>query len=261
MMTGHQHPRLSRLSMILLLAAPAPATLVNAEEPLALDHVWIFVTPGAPERKVLEKAGLRIAPDVNQHDGQGTASVTVEFLNRYLELIYLDDKVSVAPGMEAAMKKFQARAAWHETGASPFGIGTHRTGSTPAEFPFPTWKITAEWMPKGSFMEMLTPREMWKAPSLFVTADPLDEAANRKLAADPVKGKRFLHPNGARFLTGVRVIVPNGVELPPSAGYLAAAGAAKFDVGPAWLMEVTLDDAKQKVTQDLRPDLPLLIHY
>ena len=251
---------LRRLLAVSLLMAPGRFTTARAEAPLALDHVWIFVAPGALERKALEKAGVRIAPDVNRHEGQGTASVTVEFLNRYLELLYLDDTVPVAPGMEVAVKKFRARAAWRETGASPFGIGTRRTPSTPATLPFPTWKVTVEWMPKGSFMEMLTPREMPKAPSLFVTAAPLDEDANRKLAAEPVKGRMFLHPNGARRFTGVRIVVPDAADLPHAASYLAGAGVAKFDVGPDWLMEVTLDDGRQGVTRDLRPDLPLVIH-
>ena len=247
--------------LVLLLLTLGCVSAEGAEPPLALDHVWIFVTSGAPEREALEKAGFLIAPDVSRHDGQGTASVTVEFLNRYLELIYLDKTVQVAPGMEVAVKKFQARTAWRESGASPFGIGTRRTPSTPPQFPFPTWRVTVEWMPKGAFMEMLTPREMLKAPSLFVTAEPLDEALNRKLAADPVKGKMFLHPNGARRLTGVRIVVPDAADLPPAASYLSDAGVAKFDVGQAWLMEVTLDDGKQGVKKDLRPDLPLVIHY
>jgi hypothetical protein len=28
-----------------------------------------------------------------------------------------------------------------------------------------------------------------------------------------------------------------------------------------WLMELTLDEGKQGKTRDLRPDLPLLIHF
>jgi len=49
------------------------------------DHLWIVVSRDAPERAVLEKAGFRIAPTVNKHDGQGTASITVEFQNSFLE--------------------------------------------------------------------------------------------------------------------------------------------------------------------------------
>lgn len=68
-----------------LLAATLVAVSAAKAPPLTLSHAWIVVTPGAPERKALEGAGFRIAPTVNRHDGQGTASVTVEFLNGFLE--------------------------------------------------------------------------------------------------------------------------------------------------------------------------------
>jgi len=32
-------------------------------------------------------------------------------------------------------------------------------------------------------------------------------------------------------------------------------------VGSHWLLDVTLDNGKQRVTKDLRPDLPMVIHY
>lgn len=232
-----------------------------APPPLALDHVWIVVSSGAPERASLEKAGFRIAPTVNRHAGQGTASVTLEFLDGYLELIYLDPAVAVSPGKEAAVEKFRSRAAWRQTGISPFGVGTHRTPATPAAFPFPTWKITADWMPKGASIEMLTPRDLAKAPSLFVTAESVDEAANARLASDSERGAMFRHPNGARRLTGVRIVVPAAVEMPPAARYLSDAGVAAFGEGPAWLLEVTLDGGKQGARRDLRPDLPLVVLY
>jgi hypothetical protein len=43
---------------------------------------------------------------------EGTASVTVAFLNRYLELMYLDGAVAVSPGPEGAVKRFQRKTAW-----------------------------------------------------------------------------------------------------------------------------------------------------
>jgi hypothetical protein len=35
----------------------------------------------------------------------------------------------------------------------------------------------------------------------------------------------------------------------------------KFDIGSQWLLDVTLDDGAQGVTKDLRPDLPMVLHY
>src|SRR5438874_404439 len=87
---------------VISFAALLTATLVRTATAAALefDHVWIVVTRDAPEHAALERAGLKISPDVNRHDGQGTASISAEFLNAYLELMWPDPTVSVAPGVE-----------------------------------------------------------------------------------------------------------------------------------------------------------------
>jgi hypothetical protein len=125
------------------------ATMISASgaqaPPLALSHSWIVVTTGAPERKALEKAGFRIAPTVNRHEGQGTASVTVEFLNGFLELIYPDSTVPVSPALQAGAEKLRLKSAWRETGYSPIGIVFDRMSAAPEELPFATWKISAAW--------------------------------------------------------------------------------------------------------------------
>jgi hypothetical protein len=231
-------------------------------QPLALSHAWIVVKTGAVERKALEKAGFRIAPTVNRHDGQGTASITVELLNGFLELIYPDPSVPVSPASRVGAEKFRLKSEWRESGYSPFGIVFDRTAATPANFPFATWKISADWLEKGTFIEMLTPRETPKALSLSISSHPASpESENEKLARDPVKGLMFLHPNGVRRLTALRVVAPSKEALPPSADYIGRQGLMKFDIGEKWLLEVTLDQGKQGVTRNLAPDLPLIIHY
>jgi len=245
-----------------LFAASLGLTL-NAAAPLELSHCWIVVRTGAPERTVLEKAGFRIAPTVNQHDGQGTASVTVELLNGFLELLYPDPSVPVSPALQAGAEKFRLKSAWRETGYSPIGIVFDRTPATPREFPFATWKVSADWMAKGTFIEMLTPKEMPKAVSLSISSHPAStrESENERLARDPIKGAMFLHPNGARRLTGLRVVAPGADRFPPAALYIASHGPVKFDVGSQWRLEVTLDDGRQGITTNLEPDLPMIIHY
>ena len=89
-------------------ATAALSTVLAADAaPLTLSHAWIVVTTGAPERTALERTGFRIAPTINQHDGQGTASVTVELLNGFLELIYPDPSVLVSPALQAGAEKFR----------------------------------------------------------------------------------------------------------------------------------------------------------
>lgn len=247
-----------------LVAAAAAGQAPAADAPpLKLSHAWIVVATGARERSALEKAGFTIAPTINRHDGQGTASITVELINGFLELIYPDPTVSVSPERQAGAEKFRLKSQWRDSGYSPIGVVLDRTAATPAAFPFPTWKVSADWMDEGTFIEMLTPRETPKAVSLSISshAESTHEKENELLAKDPVKGAAFLHPNGARRLTGIRVVAPAADGLPPAAAYLAGHRLVKFDVENQWLLDVTLDDGRQGVTSDLRPDLPMVIHY
>jgi hypothetical protein len=216
---------------------------------LSLSHAWIVVPTGAPQRALLEKAGFRIDPTVNRYDGQGTASITVEFENGFLELLYPDPTVPVSPANKAGAEKFRMKSEWRTSGYSPIGIGFDRTPSTPDTFPFATWKISADWMEKGTFIEMMTPREMLKTVSLSISSH-----ANRENAA-------VSNANGTRRLTAMRVVAPAADRLPPSASWIAAQGLVKFDTGDGWLLDVTLDHAKQGITKDFRPDLPLIVRY
>ena len=239
------------------VGADAPAA-----PPLRLTHAWVVVTPGAPERKALEQAGFRIAPTVNRHDGQGTASITVEFLNGFLELIYPDSTVPVSPASRAGAEKFRLKSAWRETGYSPIGLVFDLTPATPPTFPFATCKVSADWMGPGAFIEMLTPRDMPRGVSLSIGSHPAtSERDNERLARDPVQGAAFRHLNGARRLTRLRVVAPGADRLPPAASYLAEYGLVTFDTGGAWLLDVTLDDGRHGVTRDLQPVLPIVVHY
>src|SRR5690242_11099595 len=77
--------RIAKWFFVLILGACAQLQPASAPtHSLALDHVWFATRSGAlAERAALERAGFRIAPDINRHDGQGTASITVEFENGY----------------------------------------------------------------------------------------------------------------------------------------------------------------------------------
>jgi hypothetical protein len=150
--------------------------------PLTLSHAFIVVTTGAPERRALEKAGFRIAPTVNRHDGQGTASVTAELLNGFLELTYPDPTVPVSPALQAGAEKFRLRSAWRETGYSPIAIAFDRTPATPEKFPFPTWRISPEWMEKGG--HGLVKFEVGRQWLLEVTLDKGKQRKTKNLQPD-----------------------------------------------------------------------------
>src|SRR5215469_14713067 len=63
----------------------------------------------------LQRASVEISPDLNRHDGQGTASITVEFVDSFLELMWPDSTVTVSPGLERAVEKFRNRMQWRSS--------------------------------------------------------------------------------------------------------------------------------------------------
>jgi hypothetical protein len=228
---------------------------------LGLDHILIFVSPGAPERSALSEAGFTIAPSVNRHDGQGTASVTVELLNAFLELVWVDSTVPVTPARREVQARFAKRADWRRTGWSPFGFALHRGSTAMDSVPVPARRITVEWMEPGTAMYILGALSDTLAASVSVHPTPVDEAANAR-ALRSGKGKMFEHANGVRRLTSVdRVLVPSGAALAPTSRMLDSLGIARFETGAEWVLELSFDDRSQGVTRDLRPTLPLIVRY
>jgi hypothetical protein len=185
-----------RFVICLVLFASILRAVAAAE--LEFDHVWIVVTREASERTVLEQEGLKISPNVNRHDGQGTASISAEFLNAYVELLWPNPTVAVASGGERGVEKFKQRINWRASGWCPIGIGLRRTGST-TTLPFPTWSIAPGWMPAGTAIEILTPRDDTKSPSFFIEP-PVLAAMKKRIASLPrmtLGAHRFNIPSGS----------------------------------------------------------------
>jgi hypothetical protein len=261
---------------------------------LEFDHVWIVVSRDAPERAALERAGLKISPNINRNDGQGTASVSAEFFNAYIELMWPEPTVSVAQGAERGVEKFKNRMNWRTSGWCPIGIALHRIGPA-TTLPFPTWSIAPDWMPKGTAIEILTARDDTKSPSFFIEPPVLavKEEANRKIDKNDRNGAspasdRFQHPIGVERITAIQIIRPKEYQPVAAFIYLEKAGIFKSTEGNEWsdggerhvrpsregsgqaqrgndeiqwAVELTFDAGRKAQTKDLRPDLPLIIHY
>jgi hypothetical protein len=249
-----------RLSVYLGLFVSISRTVAAAD--LEFDHFWIVVNRDAPERIALERAGFKISPNINRNDGQGTASVSAEFFNAYIELMWPDPTVPVAPGAERGVEKFKNRMNWRTSGWCPIGIALHRTGPS-TTLPFPTWSFAAAWMPAGSAIEILTPRDDTKSPSFSIEPPALavKEEANRKLPENDPKRALFQHPIGVDRITAIRIVRPKAYQPNAPFTYLEKSGVLKSEEGNEWAVDVTFDDGRKAQTKDLRPDLPLIIHY
>lgn len=249
------------LTICLVLFTSISRTIASGD--LEFDHVWLVVSRDAPERSALEHAGLTVLPSVSRHEGQGTASVSAEFFNAYIELLWPDPTVPVAPGAERGVEKFKQRMNWRTSGWCPIGIGLHRTSAKAAALPFPTWSIAPEWMPAGTAIEILTPRDDTKSPSFFIEPAVLavSEEANHKLPANDPKRAAFQHPAKVERITEIRITKPKAYQAIPAFAYLEKAGIVKAEEGTDWAVYVTFDHGRKEQTKDLRPVLPLIIHY
>jgi hypothetical protein len=245
-----------------ITAACSTAAAQAAPALLEVDHLMIHVAPGAPERAALERAGFTVAPTVNRHDGQGSASVMVELQNGFLELVWRDDSVSVAPGLEAVAHRFQQQSAWKSTGWSPFGIGLRRAPGAPDSLPFPTRTVRADWMRPGAAIELISATDslgprLWVVPAMMAANGDPNSESERDRRSDPAV---FSHANGAQRFTSVKVIAP-GSGLTAGTQLIGATGVVTFERGPEWILDVTLDGGSQHQTRDLRPTLPVILHY
>lgn len=232
--------------------------------PLELDHVFIWVSEGAPESSALQGLGLRADPTVHRHAGQGTSSVVFAFQRAYLELIWVDEpEVAARKGREMGTDLL-ARADWRRTGASPFGVGLRRRAPG-AEPPIPTRKYWAEWMKPETFILVAEDSLDVREPLYFVVPEdiamPPPAQLEEWLASKPEMRQSFTHPLGVRALTGARVAVGAGHELSPAASTLARGGVLEIVGGESPYAELIFDDGARGESLDAGPTLPLRLRF
>ena len=257
LMGGRRPPRPAWYVALLMLCACAS----SGTRQVGLDHVILHVQPGAPERAALERAGFRVAPEVNRHEGQGTASITFEFENSFLELLWPDTDVSVNAGLEKAFAKFQNKSNWRTTGACPITFALHRVG--PARpLPVATWSVTAPWMDPGTAMEMLTPRDDAKSPSISIHPHAVSDVPALDTMRQSLRAAGALtHPIGVQRITAVRLLAPPQYTPTDALRYLEKERVLTLDRSEEWTVELTFDGGAKKKERDFRPELPLRIRY
>lgn len=232
--------------------------------PLELDHIFIWVTKGAPEAKALENAGLQILGETSKHIGQGTASRVFVFENAYLELIWIDDEQAASKNATRTGIDMQVRANWKQSRASPFGIGLHRISGTTNAIPFPVIEYRAEWMKANTSIQFARVVNSYKEPMYFVVPEYLafpDAPTRERLRqTNPNFAKMMKHRLGISKLTNVK-ITTNEKKLTSTAEIITRSGVVRIEGGKAPIMELTFDDGVQKKAVDLQSELPLIIKY
>lgn len=210
----------------------------------AIDHVFVMVTPEAPE--VARLTALGLAESFRRaHPGQGTTNACFCFDNAYLELLWLTAPTEAA-SCALARSGLAARADWRRSAASPFGIALRHPDPAAAP-PFPAWSYAAPFLPAGMSIPVATASDDPRQPLLFRSPG----SARPDRWTDGRAGERQ-HAAGYAEIAGMRLAFPDDVTPDPAIDALASAGLITLDRGasaPAMVLELTRTDggARQRL--------------
>jgi len=212
---------------------------------LELHHFFILVKPGAKVAKLLSSIGMYEGTR-NKHEGQGTSNRRFNFSNGTLELLWVHNEEEALNGPGRDM--FLPERASDKT-ASPFGVILNRKDNTSLEMPFEGWKYE---------------------PVYFQPPWAFHIGANSNNLIEPLcVYMPFIEPgmsSGSDENTDIGSISKVKVYTPaePMSNVLDILNTAdrlSIEHGDEHLLEVTFDDNKAGLSKDLRPDIPLIVHW
>lgn len=244
---------------------------VNSSTDLQVDHFNIWVKDPKIAKERLTDLGFTSVPDsLSQiHKGQGTAGRYFNFLNSYLELIFVYDQNELEENNRKNIGlDFTQRANFENNGASPFSIALKLKDYDPEKIPFEKVKYHQDWMEENAnIYSAKNSKTHLKEPSIFVVypeieSDRFETISDLKNIPDEYAFARefYKHPNGAKKITNI-VITSTDLDLKTET-IKAVNVIENFTVknGTEHLMELYFDNNIQEKSFDLRPELPLVIY-
>ena len=208
---------------------------------MQIDHIFIRVQPGGPEADALREFGLSEGSG-NRHPGQGTANRRFFFANAFLELLWVADETEIA---SEQTRPTMLRERLSGGDASPFGICFRPNAA------FPTWDYKPSYLPAGMTIGIASDAPL-SEPMWFCTS-----AGKPPELFEGERRQPLQHAAGLHRITGLRCTLPSTAALSEAAG----ASGIHFTEGGEHLLEICFDDKARGMSKDLRPGLPVILHY
>ncbi len=243
---------------------------LNVSSDLEIDHFNIWVENPKKAKEKLVEIGFTSVPDsLSQiHKGQGTAGRYFNFLNGYLELIFVYDQSEFEKNSEVNNElDFIERANFKENGASPFSIALKIKNYKIEKIPFEKVRYHQDWMEENvNIYSAKNSKTNLGEPSIFVVypeieSDRFETLTDLKEIPEEYSIWRefFKHPNGAKKITNIK-ITSSDLDLETET-MKAINGIENVTVqnGTEHLIELYFDNNVQKKSFDLRPELPMIV--
>ena len=117
-------------------------------------------------------------------------------------------------------------------------------------------------MQPGTAMEMLTPRDDAKSPSISIHPHAVSEVAALDTTRQSLRAAGAMtHPLGVQRITAVRLVAPPHYTPIDAVRYLETQRVITLGRGEEWTVELTFDRGARGRERDFRPELPLRIRY
>jgi hypothetical protein len=218
---------------------------------LELDHFFILVEPEAKCAELLIELGLEESFS-RVHPGQGTTNRCFNFSNSKLELLWVSDAEESNNGPASGLK-FPER--FKEKEASPFGfifnrkntIKNNEQDNIDLDMPFNGWSYQPDYFPVPSAFHIGNNSENLVEPLCIYVPfmEPLDRVIE--------KGK-------FKSISHVHLHVPVA-SLSEELQIVSNSDGLSIVCGTEHLMEITFDQKVCGLSKDLRPGLPLILHW
>jgi hypothetical protein len=210
---------------------------------LSLDHVFILVSPSAPEADALLDIGL-LEGSSNEHPGQGTSNRRFFMANTTLELLFINN---IAEAVNGAGKKLQLVERAIDAEASPFGLVTRST--QPDVLPaFSHWRYQPDYFP--------APMRFLVGKNSNNFAEPLCICMPPEL---PMPSKAPRPSNTEWYLTRVDISIP-GSKSSPVLNAFSCDGFVQVQHNKDHHMHLVFNDAKT-ASKHFFPEMQLSIEY
>lgn len=221
---------------------------------IELDHFFILVKPGAEAAERLLQLGMTEGRP-NRHPGQGTSNRRFFFPNGgMLELLWVHDETEAknGPGRDLG---FPERS--NNPEASPFGVILRRKDNLVSGMPFPGWTYQPDYFtPPMSFHVGENTNALSEPLCIYMPFVDPDKVYPGQATLDKETPKTR---DGFNAISSIHISIPS--PLSPVLEVLNTADKVSVQTGEAHLMEIIFDHNEQGQQCDLRPELPLIVHW